>query len=142
MGSASAIADGLVANIGAASVLGAENVSKNTYQKLESSASAACVVAWTRFSDQPQFGAYSAQDIWQFRLQLYLRDTNDPVTLLNRTYTVPQAIIDSIKSDPTIQDTCIKLNNITATQNPGESVAIGGATWLHIPLTVEVVAAW
>jgi len=142
MASASAIADGFLANIGAASVLGPTNVSKNTYQVLESAASAACVVRWQNFTSRPvQFGDFDAEDTWTFQLRLYLRDTGDAVALLNRTWTVPQKIIDSLRSDNTIQGTCIKINSIDANQ-PDDMVEAGGHTWLIIPIGCTLVADW
>ena len=142
MTSASAIADGFLANIGAASVLGPTNVSKNTYQILESAASAACVVRWQNFTARPeQFGPLDTRDTWQFQLRLYLRDTGDAVALLNRTWTVPQKIIDSLRSDSTVQGTCIQITSIEATQ-PDDLIEAGGHTWLLIPIGCMVIADW
>jgi len=89
-----------------------------------------------------QFGAYSAQDNWTFLVQLFLRDTGRAEDVLQRTYSVPQLVLDSLKSDPTLQDTCIKIDTIGARMTPGEAATIGGHSWIEVPFTIQVTATW
>ena len=143
MASASAIADGILANIGAASVFGSTNVSKNSYQVLESSACACAVVSWLNFESAPaQFGSFDARDTWRLSVDIYIRDTGNPIHLLNHTFTVPQQVLDSLKSDGTLQGTVIAINSITGANTPGEVYTKGSHTWLKVPMVVQVVADW
>jgi hypothetical protein len=143
MASASAIADGILANIGAASVLGSVNVSKNSYQVLESAACAAAVVSWLDFQSQPaQYGGFDARDIWRFSADIYIRDTGNPIHLLNYTFTLPQLVLDSLKSDPTLQGTVILINSIAGQNSPGDVYTKGSHTWIKVPLVIQAVTDW
>jgi hypothetical protein len=144
MASASAIAEGFKANLGAASLFGAANVSKNSYKILETSgASAAIIITWTRGSARPSaFGGFNRERSWLFNLRLYLRDTADPSALLDRTFTASESLMDALEADPTIQDTVQQINSIDINQTPGDAVVAGGQTWLYLPCNVDVTADW
>ena len=109
MASASAIADGFIATLGAASVFGSANVVKNSYRVLETAASAAVVIAFGRgYARAMAFGGFNRERGWVFNLGLYLRDTGDPTLLLDRTFTAAEAMLDALEADPTVQGTVVK----------------------------------
>ncbi len=139
--SASAIADGIISNLSAASVFGTGNVSKSSYQILESSACQAAMVYWTRLTSEPAtFGNPRDRDhIWSFTVECYLRDTGDPVQLLNRVWSLTDTVIASLESDDSLQGTCDALNTITGAHDSKSALNIGGATWLTFDLNLEVV---
>lgn len=145
MGSASAVADGFVTLLGAASCLGSGNVpvdsvSKSSYAVLETAASAACVVAWTSYGSQPQRG--TRHQMWNFQLRLFVRDLGNPIQTLERSFSVPQLVIDTIESDLTVQGTAVEIQNIAMTNTPGDVWETGGQFWLHFPISVQVLTKW
>jgi len=143
MASASAIADGFLTTLGAASVFGSANVSKNSYKVLETSASAAVVIAFANALAEPVgFGGFNRERSWTFNLRLYLRDVGDPGVLLNRTFTAAETMLDALEADPTVQGTVVKINGINISQTPGEAFDAGGQTWLYLPCTINVTADW
>ena len=139
--SASAIADGLLANLSAASVLGNGNVSKNSYQTLESSACQAAVIHWARLTSEPiTFGnPRDRQRTWGFTVECYLRDLGDPVQLLNRVWSLTDTVINSLESDETLQGTCSEMNTFTAAHDSKSALNIGGQTWLTFDLNLEII---
>lgn len=143
MASASAMADGFLALLGAASVFGSDNVSKNSYKILETSACAAVVISYARAVSEPvAFGDYNRQRDWVFNLRLYLRDTGNPIDLLNRTFTATETMLDALETDPTVQGTAVKINSIDINNSPGETFVVGGQTWLYIPCAVGLTSDW
>ena len=145
MGSASAVADGFVALLSATSCLGNGNVpidsvSKDSYRVLETAASAACVVAWSAYGSQPQRG--TRHQMWNFQLRLFVRDLGNAEQTLQRSFSVPQLVIDTMESDLTVQGTAIEIQNITATNTPGDVWEVGGQVWLHFPITCQVLTKW
>ncbi len=139
--SASAIADGLINNLSAASVFGGSNVSKNSYQVLETSCCQAAVIHWTRLTSEPvTFGdPRDRQRTWNFVIECYLRDTGDPVQLLTRVWSLTDTVLASIESDETLQGTCDEMNTITGSRDSKSALTIGGATWLTFDLNLEAI---
>jgi len=142
MASASAVADGFVTLLGAASCLGSGNtlvdsVSKDSYKVLETSASAACVVGWTNFSSEPSRG--TREQRWNFQLRLFIRDLGNPQQTLQRSFSVPQLVISTLHSDITVQGTAVEIQSIAATNTPGDLLEVGGQYWLHVPITCLVL---
>ncbi len=139
--SASAIADGLVTNLSAASVFGNGCVSKTSYQILESSACQAAIVQWARLkSEAITFGdPRDRQRTWNFIVECYLRDLGDPVQLLTRVWSLTDTVIASIESDETLQGTCDEVNTITGAHDSKSALNIGGATWLTFDLNLEAI---
>lgn len=145
MGSASAVADGFVTLLSATSCLGSGNVpvdsvSKSSYRVLETAASAACVVAWNTYESRPQRGA--RHQMWSFQLRLFVRDLGNPEQTLERSFSVPQLVIDTIESDLTVQGTAVEIQYIAATNTPGDVWDVGGQMWLHFPITCQVLTKW
>jgi len=138
--SASAIADGLVTMLSAASVFGSGNVAKNSYQILETSTGSCAVVQWTRLISNPMtFGdPRSRQRTWNFQIRCFVRDTGDPNAVLNRVWSATDGIIACLESDDTIQNTAQSLNSISGTRDPESAFTVGGATWLPFDIGIEV----
>jgi hypothetical protein len=142
MGSASAVADGFVTMLSATSCLGAggtlvESVAKDSYKVLETAASAACVVSWTGFASTPSRG--TREQVWNFQLRLFIRDLGNPIQTLQRSYSVPQLVLNTLHSDLTVQGAAVEIQNITGTNTPGDVWETGGQIWLHIPITCVVL---
>jgi hypothetical protein len=138
--SASAIADGLLTNLSAASVFGSGNVSKNSYQILESSCCQAALIHWTRLISKPTtFGnPRDRERIWNFNIECFLRDTGDPIQLKTRIWSLTDTVIASLESDDTLQGTCDSLGEIAGTHDPKSGLDVGGARWLTMDFNVEV----
>ncbi|MFA6016436.1 MAG: hypothetical protein WC742_15365 [Gallionellaceae bacterium] len=138
--SASAIADGIITNLSAASVFGTGRVSKTSYQILESSACQAAMVHWTRLRSTPSaFGnPRDRERTWNFNIECFLRDTGDPIQLKTRIWSLTDTVIASLESDDTLQGTCDSLSEIAGTHDPKSGLDVGGARWLTMDFNVEV----
>jgi hypothetical protein len=139
--SASAIADGLVTLLSAASVFGSANVTKDSYQVLESSACACAVVQWSGFSSGRMTHGGAGGDrrrVWSFQVRCFIRDTGQPEALLRRTWIATDKFVSAIESDPTIQDTADDLGDITGYHDPERVYSVGGATWAPITFTAQI----
>jgi hypothetical protein len=55
---------------------------------------------------------------------------------------VPQLVIDTLHSDITVQGTALEIQNITATNTPGDVWEAGGQMWLHIPFICQVLTTF
>ena len=139
--SASAIADGLVTMFSAASLFGAGNVSKNSYQVLETSAGSCMVVQWVRYNSTPMtFGTpMAARKIWSFSLKCYVRDTGDPGATVNRVWRATDNVVACLAADDTILGLVDEIGAITATRDPELGYTVGGATWLPFEFTIETL---
>ena len=138
--SASAIADGLVTLLSAASVFGAGNVSKNSYQVLETSTGSCVVVQWTRLTSRAMTFGNLRHRVWNFQLRCFIRDTGDAGAVLNRVWTATDGILACLESDDTIQGTAKEIDDISGTRDPeGAFVTPGGGTWLPVEFNVAVV---
>ncbi len=136
--SASAIIDGIITSLGAASVFGSNNVSKN-YKVLESSSACCCVVNWTGYNHVvTQFGG-GGNRTWTFSLEVYSKDTGNASATIDKTILCIDKVAKAFEHDQTIQGTCEKINRITGSRRPGEAMIVGGFTWLPMPMSIEVL---
>ena len=136
--SGSAIADALVTMLSAASVLGSGNVSKSSYQVLESAATHSAVVQWTGIrTEQNAFGGQHRR-IWDMDMHVFIRDTNDPVAAINRVWSLTDKIIACLDADPTLLNTCTDTGMLSANRDPEQAYVVGGATWLPFHMNLEV----
>ena len=139
--SASAIADGLITMFSAASQFGSGNVSKNSYQVMETSAGSCLIVQWTGYSHRPQvFGSpANTRRTWRMNLKCYIRDTGNPVATLNRVWTATDNILNCLYADDTLQGTVDMLTSVEANRDPETAYTAGGATWLPIEYNLEAI---
>lgn len=137
MSTASAIKDGFVTGLSAASVIGPEQVSTN-YAVLESTSACCCVVSLTEYENEAMTFGNNREEVWTFFLQGYLKDTGNPITLKNNVFAFTDKIIAYLKSDDTIQGTANGLGRVTAIHDPEVALIVGGQTWLPVEFSVEV----
>jgi hypothetical protein len=138
--SSSMIADALITMFSAASQFGTGNVSKNSYQVLETSTGSCMMVQWTSYADKPStmgtFGQTSKQRTWNMNLKCYIRDTGDPVAVLNRVWTATDNILACLNADETLQGTVDEVTQVEGSHDPETAFTVGGATWLTIDFNV------
>lgn len=138
MSSASAIADGIVTLLSAASAFG-QSVSKNSYQILESSGSAV-IVQWSRINLLPNsLGGSEDARVWDFSLRCFIRESGDLPGNLEKTWLATDKVINCIESDPTLQGTVNDTRSISARHEIESSYNIGGATWTVLSFNIECV---
>jgi hypothetical protein len=134
---ASAIKDAAITNLSAASVIGGEQVSTN-YSVMESTAACCAVVNVIGFVSNPMTFGNNRRGTATLLIEAKLKDTGDPVSLMNNTHSFMDKIIASLESDDTLQGTVEGIERIEATRDPNIAETIGGATWLPIDITVEM----
>ena len=139
--SASAIADGFVTMIGSASLLGAHAVRKDSYEVLETSASACCVIQLTgATSESTTFSnTYSPEQSWGFSLDVFVRDTGNSQAAMNKVWAVTDNIMNTIEADSTIQGTADSVRSISYSRDPERLLNVGGAIWLPMKFDVNVI---
>lgn len=137
--SASAIKDGFITGLAAASVVGPEQVSTN-YAVMESTAACCCVVSLTGYENGAMTFGNSREETWTFYLQGYLKDTGNPIALKNNVFAFTDKIISHLKSDDTVQGTAKGLGRVLVSHDPEVAFVVGGVTWLPVEFSVEVVA--
>lgn len=135
---ASAIKDAFLTNLGAASVLGSQNVS-TTYDVMETTSACCCIVSWQDYQNTAMTFGNQRNEIWAFLLEAKVKDLGDPHQLTLNTFTVIDKIISTLKTDDTLQGTAMGIGRVTANRVPGEAETVGGATWLPIDVIVEVL---
>ena len=69
-------------------------------------------------------------------IQGYIRDNNDPVSIMKNNAGFADLLVDSLISDSTLQDSIETIRRIVAIRNPDEMASAGGLTW--IPINIEV----
>lgn len=135
---ASAIKDGFVTTLSAASVLGSEQVSTN-YAVMESTSACCCVVSFTGYENTAMTFGNDREEAWMFYLQGYLKDTGNPITLKNNVFAFTDKIIRALKDDDTVQGTAKGLGRVLISHDPEVAFVAGGATWLPVEFSVEVL---
>jgi hypothetical protein len=128
--SASAIADALVTMFQAASAFGPAGAGKD-YSVMETGSGSAVVISWQGIAHAPQtFGDPTLKEnIWQFALQAYVKDTGSNVN--PRTLTLADIVISTIQNDDTLLGTVDQVIGLTGSRAPGEAYSVGGNTWLE-----------
>ena len=138
--SASAIADGFVTMLSAASCLGVGAVSKEDYGVIERVATCCLVIEGFRLeSNVVAFGSPPDRErLWTFLMTGYSKDTGDGKAAMNRTYGIVDAVVAAVESDPTVQGTGEDAGVVAATREPGEAYIVGNVTFLPVHIDVEV----
>ena len=140
MAGASAIADGLVTLLSAASMFGSTGVSKDSYQVVETSTCSAVVRFVGLHSEAVGFGRPpDRQRTWQFNIKCYVRDLGDPQSTINRVWLCADKVVSCLESDDTIQGTADRVDNIDVTHNPERAETTGGGTWLTLEVVPNIV---
>ena len=139
--SASAITDGIVTMLSAASVFGSTGVSKNSFQVMESTSGSCCIVQVPGLqSGATTFGTnYGNMRLWDFILYTYVRDTGDAPAAMNRMLTMIDTVVACIEADQSLQGTCFELRNISMRRDPQRAESYAGATWLPAEWHLGVV---
>lgn len=136
--SASAIIDGFINSLTAASVIGACSVDKD-YAILDRVSGCGVVVSWTGFrASETAFGGQ-----WDlsttFRLEVYSKNTGNPHATQRRTITLLDKIAQGLRDDPDIQGTVEQIDEIRASRTPGEVLRNqSGINFLPIDVEVDV----
>lgn len=133
---ASAIRDACVTNLSAASCIGPNQVSNN-YAVMESVAACCAVVNVIGFISNPMTFGNNRRGTATILAELKLKDTGDPVTLMNNVPALTDKVIQSLESDDTLQGAVQGIERIEAVWDPNIAETIGGATWIPVDLTVE-----
>ncbi len=138
MSSSSAIADGLVTMLSAASVFGPNMVTKDTYDVLERASGSCAVVSF--FSVESEVVAFQndRERSWTMLVSMYLKDTNDVEALGRRVYTAVDTVITCLDADDTIQGTVSRTDSITMNKVPERAVEAGGFIWLPVELRIRM----
>lgn len=137
--SSSAIADALITMLSAASVLGAGNVSKNSYRPLELSACAAAVISFNSLSGTVQAFTGTRGRTWRMNINLYVRDMGVAEESIDHIYSFTDKTLLCLEADDTIQDTVSETVEIRATRNELEWVEAGGHNWAPINFQIELL---
>jgi hypothetical protein len=137
--SASAIKDGFMTGLSAASVFGSGQVDTN-YGVLESTSACCCVVSLAGYENEAMTFGNNRDETWTFFLQVYLKDTGDPLTLKNNVFAATDKVISYLKEDDTIQGTAKGLGRTLASHDPEVAFVVGGFSWLPVEFMVEVQA--
>jgi hypothetical protein len=133
--SASAIADGIITNLNAASVLGSGGASKN-YEVMELTSGCCAVVGWTGGVSTPVTFGTPAQRGWTHTIEAYIKDTGDHPAVMKNNFALVDKLIATIESDLSLQGTVQIVSEVRARRTPGEAVSLGGMTWY--PMVVEL----
>ena len=133
--SASSIQLAIITNLSAASALGSSSVDRH-YGILETAPQWAAVVSWSRLLDAPNAFGGSTERAWTHSVELFVRDSGDPLQTLDRVTQVIDKVVDSLKSDWTLQNTVGTITAIRANRDVGMAFNVGGNTWL--PINVEI----
>jgi len=140
--SASAIADGLVTMLSAASVFGPGMVSKNSYQILETTSGSCAVVQWSGLtSRRTSMGGAGANRNrwWNFQIRCFIRDTNQPTAVMNRVWSATDLVLSTLESDESINGTAEELEEVIGIRDPETAFTVGGATWLPFTMTARIL---
>ena len=138
-GTASAIVDGIITNITAASVLGTKSACTN-YKVLETTGACSAVVGWSAHSSFPVTMGTTKEKQWTHTIELFVKDNSDPVTTMNRTIWLIDKVVASLDSDDTIQGTVDTILEIRANRAIGEAFTAGGHTWLQSIVEIDTTS--
>lgn len=136
--SASAIKDGLVTNLSAASVLGASAVDTH-YAIMEKVKGASCVVIGPPSLDPAEPETFGGKwgRLWRFPMRGFVKHAN-PLTLMNNTIALIDDVVSSLESDRTLQGTAEEIVSIRSNHEPGEVLTAGGAEWTEVVFNLEI----
>ncbi len=137
MTTASGLADALVTMLTATSVFGASMVAKSNYLVLEQSSGSCAVVSFTAVDTRVDAHAHGLQRIWENNVEIFIRDTGDADTVLNRIYSAVDATLLCLESDDTIQGQVSEVVSTNIRRDRNRFVEAGGATWLPIEVSLE-----
>lgn len=132
------VVDGVIANISAASVLSACAVGKD-YSVMETAASAAAVVSYTTARSTPATFAMRERLV-TIRVELFIKDVTSPSAMMDLVSDISDAVVSSLESDFTLQDTVEEVREVRATRTPGDVYSNG--TVIYLPANVEVDAVY
>ncbi len=135
--SGSAILDGLLANLKAASVFGENQVSTD-YAVMESTAACCAVVSFTGFSASANTFGNEWAGAYSFAVDVKLKDTGDPTLLPRKILEVLDMVMASLQSDDTLQGTATGLDRVEVNRTPGDVEIAGGATWIPVDMQLHV----
>ncbi len=138
MASSSAIADALITMLSAASVFGTNMVTKNDYSVLEKAAGSCATITWTNLKSVAVAFGNDRERSLTMRVDVFVRDTSNPIEVLNNVYTAGDVAVTCLEADDTLQGTVNMVDAIQATRNPDRFVQAGGVTWLPVEILVEV----
>lgn len=138
MGRIMDVVDGVIANISAASVLSACAVGKD-YSVMETAASAAAVVSYTTARSTPATFAMRERLV-TIRVELFIKDVASPSAMMDYVSNISDAVVSSLESDFTLQDTVEEVREVRATRTPGDVFSNG--TVVYLPANVEVDAVY
>lgn len=139
--SASAICDALATMLSAASAFGSGNADSH-YGILESSSGSAVVIQWASLTSRvDQFGRASHERMWTIALDMFNKDTGDPIAVGNRNKACIDTLVTCLEGDDTIQGTGEWTGIIRANRPlPPEGIfEAGGANWFRIDTQIDVV---
>jgi hypothetical protein len=139
MASASAIRDGCITNLLAASVIGPGQVSPN-YAVMESTSACCGVVNVTGFVSEAMTFGNNREGTATILAELKLKDTGDPVSLIANVPGFIDKVIASLESDDTLQGTVKAIDRIEASWDPHVVETLGSVSWL--PVDVLITAEW
>ena len=129
-----------MSQLGAASAFGGD--AGTHYGILESSSGSAVVIQWVALaSRKDQFGLATNERTWTIALDMFNKDTGDPIAVGNRNKACIDTLISCIESDDTIQGTGEWTGAIRATRPlPPEGIfEAGGANWFRMTTEIDVV---
>lgn len=139
--SASAIKDGLVTTLSAASAFGAGGVDTN-YSILETTGGSCLVLSWANLDSAPMaYGVAHKERVWTFAVEIFMKDTGDPVSLMNRPFSAIDTIVTALEADPTVQGTAESVPAIRAFHRPSQFrqlVDAGGAIWVMFQIEIDI----
>lgn len=137
--SASAISDGIITNLSAASVVGASQVATH-WGVLETTGACAAVVIFRGLESTPWALGNRRERFYTHRATLYVKDRSGNATLLERDI---QALTDksvcSLELDRGLQGNpdIWEVSSITGEHDPTNTVEAGGAMWYFATLDIR-----
>ena len=137
--SGSAIADGLITMLSAASAFGSDAVAKD-FSVLERSSGSCCVVSWRRFVSVPAaFGDPTAKDRqWTHTIMGFVKDLGDAKSTLGRVMKFGDVVLGVIEANDSLQGTVNSVDRVEGGRDLNAAVRVGGANW--IPIFIDVVS--
>lgn len=135
--SSSTMINGILINLGSASVLG--NYVSTDYYVLEQTSDYAAVVSLlgTNFTPDTFGDPMSGRAYHTAMIEGYIRDINNPAATVESVAKLNDLIMNSLASDDTIQHSIDTITRINMRRNQNEAVSAGGHTWLPIYIEVE-----
>lgn len=135
--SASAIADALKTMLTASSALGSGGADTH-YGVMESTAGSCAVISWRGVTSEAEVFGDVPGRMWTFLLDGYVKDTGDPLAVMTRTLSMVDAILGVLEGDYTVQGQGEWRGEIRGERIPDVAFDIGGATWLRMPIEVDI----